>query len=232
MNNLMGDIPAWALDSDSDDGDADNPQSNSNGGGKGDIEMQEQTTAKTDENSQYMSTFFSEVDNINADIKAVAQASKDIGIINEQSMRATTTAEEQKLSSKLGPLIDTNNKRAKRTKDLLGLLKQETDQLKAEGKLNASNVRYVKSHDANSITLSPLPLPCPSSSSSCSLLSHTNVLFLKYGNACNTCTQHDGTVRIYFNTNKKLKCERKYEYNVDEKIYRRDENISTVTAKV
>jgi len=141
MNNLMGDIPAWALDSDSDDGDADNPQSNSNGGGKGDIEMQEQTTAKTDENSQYMSTFFSEVDNINADIKAVAQASKDIGIINEQSMRATTTAEEQKLSSKLGPLIDTNNKRAKRTKDLLGLLKQETDQLKAEGKLNASNVR-------------------------------------------------------------------------------------------
>lgn len=232
MNNLMGDIPAWALDSDSDDGDADNPQSNSNGGGKGDIEMQEQTTAKTDENSQYMSTFFSEVDNINADIKAVAQASKDIGIINEQSMRATTTAEEQKLSSKLGPLIDTNNKRAKRTKDLLGLLKQETDQLKAEGKLNASNVRYVKSHDANSITLSPLPLPCPSSSSSCSLLSHTNVLFLKYGNTCNTCTQHDGTVRIYFNTKKKLKCERKYEYNVDEKIYRRDENISTVTAKV
>ncbi|OEU14036.1 t-SNARE [Fragilariopsis cylindrus CCMP1102] len=88
-----------------------------------------------------MSSFFSEVDRVNADIKAIAKASKEIDSINEQSMRSTTTAEEQKLSKKLGPLIGTTNKSAKRTKDVLGLLKQETDKLKEEGKLNASNVR-------------------------------------------------------------------------------------------
>ena len=137
MNNLMGDIPAWALEDDSDSG-SDRGDSNGNDKNGGDIEMQQQQ--KSDED-QYMSTFFSEVDGINADIKAVGQASKTIGIINEQSMRATTTAEEQKLSNKLSALIDTTNKRAKRTKTLLGLLKEETDKLKDEGKLNSSNVR-------------------------------------------------------------------------------------------
>jgi len=148
MNNLMGDIPAWAEDdSDSDGGDENNPQGNWNnnvnggGGGGGDIEMKQQQNQN--DGSQYMSTFFSEVDVINADIKAVAQASKDIGIINEQSMRTTTTAEEQKLSKKLGPLIDATNKRAKNTKTMLGLLKEETEKFNTNGELNASNVRYV-----------------------------------------------------------------------------------------
>mmetsp|Transcript_25450 Transcript_25450/g.28543 ORF Transcript_25450/g.28543 Transcript_25450/m.28543 type:complete len:323 (+) Transcript_25450:176-1144(+) len=146
MNNLMGDIPAWAEDdSDSDGGDENNPQGNWNnnvnggGGGGGDIEMKQQQNQN--DGSQYMSTFFSEVDVINADIKAVAQASKDIGIINEQSMRTTTTAEEQKLSKKLGPLIDATNKRAKNTKTMLGLLKEETEKFNTNGELNASNVR-------------------------------------------------------------------------------------------
>jgi len=144
MNNLMGDIPAWAEDdSDSDGGDENNPQgnwnNNVNGGGGGDIEMKQQQNQN--DGSQYMSTFFSEVDVINADIKAVAQASKDIGIINEQSMRTTTTAEEQKLSKKLGPLIDATNKRAKNTKNMLGLLKEETEKFNTNGELNASNVR-------------------------------------------------------------------------------------------
>lgn len=148
MNDLMGGIPAWVMEdsSDSDDNEAtadgggDRSKNNDKGknGGGGDIEMQDQTK---DGNYQFMSAFFKEVDGINADIKAVSQASKDIAMINERAMRATTTSEEQKLSNKLGPLIDSTNKRAKRTKDILGLLKQETDQLKAEDKLNASNFR-------------------------------------------------------------------------------------------
>lgn len=134
MNNRLGDIPAWALD-DSDDDQDDVPNPTRNGGG--DIEMQEQNKP------EYMDHFFREVDTIKADIDAVSQAAKDIAKINEESMRATTTQEEQKLSKKLKPLIDTTNKRAKRTKNLLGLLKQETDQLKADGKLNASDIRCV-----------------------------------------------------------------------------------------
>lgn len=127
MNNLMGDVPAWAMEDSDEDGDGD-------GGGGGDIEMQKQDNV-------YMDQFFQYVDQINADIKLVSKASKDIAIINEKSMRATTTAEEKTLSKKLGPLISTTNKRAKQTKSLLGVLKEDTEKLEAEGKLNASDVR-------------------------------------------------------------------------------------------
>ena len=136
----MGDIPAWALeDSDSDGGDDAPDWAKDNGKKKGgDIEMQ-----KPPEENKYMTTFFKEVDGINADIKAVSAASKEIAVINEKAMRATTTSEEKSLSERLGPLISRTNKQAKRTKTLLGLLKEETEKLKAEGKLNASDVRYV-----------------------------------------------------------------------------------------
>lgn len=127
MNNLMGDVPAWAMEDSDEDGDGD-------GGGGGDIEMQKQDNV-------YMDQFFQYVDQINADIKLVSKASKDIAIINEKSMRATTTAEEKTLSKKLGPLISNTNKRAKQTKSLLGVLKEDTEKLEAEGKLNASDVR-------------------------------------------------------------------------------------------
>lgn len=136
----MGEIPAWAMEDSDSEGEGDNPDWAKDTGGKknggGDIEMQQQQ-----DNNRYMTTFFKEVDGINADIKAVSQASKDIAIINEKSMRATTTAEEKALSKQLGPLISNTNKRAKRTKVLLGLLKEETEKLKAEAKLNASDVR-------------------------------------------------------------------------------------------
>ena len=127
MNNRLGDIPAWAMEDSDDDDDP-----NSEGGG--DVEMQQQKP-------QYMEDFFREVDSIKADIDAVAQATKDIAKINEQSMRATTTSEENKLSKKLKPLIDTTNKRARRTKTLLGLLKEETEKLKAERRLSPSDQR-------------------------------------------------------------------------------------------
>eukprot|EP00535_Pseudo-nitzschia_heimii_P003425 CAMPEP_0197184596 /NCGR_PEP_ID=MMETSP1423-20130617/10170_1 /TAXON_ID=476441 /ORGANISM="Pseudo-nitzschia heimii, Strain UNC1101" /LENGTH=309 /DNA_ID=CAMNT_0042635447 /DNA_START=62 /DNA_END=987 /DNA_ORIENTATION=- len=140
MNNLMDDMPAWALEGSDSDSDGDNPDRTKDSGkkkGGGDIEMQQQK----DDDNKYMTDFFKHVEDINADIKAVSQAAKDIAVINEKSMRATTTAEEKSLSKKLSPLISTTNKRAKNTKSLLGLLKQDTDQLSSEGKLNASDVR-------------------------------------------------------------------------------------------
>jgi hypothetical protein len=135
MNNRLGDIPAWAME-DSDESDDDVPKPSKNGG---DIEMQQQPQKQKD--NHYMENFFREVDSIKADIDAVSLASKEIAKINEQSMRATTTAEEQKLSKMLKPLIETTNKRAKRTKNLLGLLKEETEKLKADGTLNSSDIR-------------------------------------------------------------------------------------------
>jgi hypothetical protein len=125
MNNLLGDIPAWAED----DSDDDAPTKSG-----GDVEMAQKKPT-------FMDHFFREVDNIKADIEAVSQAAKRIDKINEEAMRATTTVEENKLSKQLKPLIDSTNNRAKRTKTLLGLLKEETDKLEKEEKLNASDVR-------------------------------------------------------------------------------------------
>ena len=127
MNNLLGDIPDWAKD----DSDDDDPKEKD-----GDVEMAQKKVT-------IMDHFFREVDNIKADIEAVSEGAKTIDKINEEAMRATTTAEENKLSKQLKPLIDSTNNRAKRTKTLLGLLKEESEKLEKEEKLNASDLRWV-----------------------------------------------------------------------------------------
>jgi hypothetical protein len=134
MNNRLGDIPKWAQD-DSDDEDVPNPTGNSEKGG--DVEMGQMQP-------KFMDNFFREVDSIKADIDAVGTATKSIGEINEKSLQATTTEEENDLSKRLRPLIDSTNKRAKRTKTLLGLLKEETVKLKAEENINQSDLRCVR----------------------------------------------------------------------------------------
>jgi hypothetical protein len=124
MNNLLGTIPKWAQEDSSSDG----------GGDDVEAPNKQPTT-------DYMEDFFRHVDSIKEDIDAVGKATKDIAIISEQSMIATTTADELKLSKKLKPLIDVTNQRAKKSKNMLGLLKEDTASLKAAGKLNASDIR-------------------------------------------------------------------------------------------
>lgn len=121
MKDLLGKIPDWALD-DSDEEPV------------GDVEQGK-------EKPTFMDHFFREVDNIKEDIDAVSKATQQIDNINDQAMRATTTADEKKLSKKLKPLIDATNARAKRTKTLLGLLKEETEKLEKEKTINASDLR-------------------------------------------------------------------------------------------
>jgi hypothetical protein len=136
MNNRLGDIPKWAQDDSDDEDDVPNPTSSSEKGG--DVEMGQMQP-------KFMDNFFREVDSIKADIDSVGLATKTIGDINEKSLQATTTEEENDLSKRLRPLIDSTNKRAKRTKTLLGLLKEETVKLKAEENINQSDLRYVRS---------------------------------------------------------------------------------------
>eukprot|EP00980_Cylindrotheca_fusiformis_P022933 scaffold9948_cov129-Cylindrotheca_fusiformis.AAC.1 len=124
-SDLLGKIPAWALE----DSDDEEPV--------GDIE-------KAKEKPTFMDHFFREVDNIKADIDAVSKATLKIKKINDLAVRATSTAEEKKLSKKLKPLVDETNTRAKRTKTLLSLLKEETDKLEKEKKLNDSDIRIRK----------------------------------------------------------------------------------------
>ena len=127
MNNLLGEIPAWAAEQSDSDSEPDEVV--------GDVEKGK---AKK---PTLMDHFFREVDNIKADIDAVSKATKKINKINEESMQATTTKEENKLSKQLKPLVDQTNTRARNTKTLLRLLKEETEQLQADNKLSDPDLR-------------------------------------------------------------------------------------------
>jgi hypothetical protein len=131
MNDRLGDLGSAANWADSDD-DAD-PAGN---GGGGDVEM-----AETNKQPKHMEHFFREVESIKEDIEQVKNATRMIGDINESALQATTTDEENELSNRLRPLVDQTNKRAKRTKTLLGLLKEESKKLKEQNTAKASDLR-------------------------------------------------------------------------------------------
>jgi hypothetical protein len=133
MNDRLGDLPAWAIESD------DEQSGNNNGNNNkkdGDIEM-----GSTAKQPKHMEHFFREVESIKVDIESVQKATKTVGDINERALQATTTDEENTLSNQLRPLVNDTNKRAKRTKTLLGLLKEENKKLQDEGKIKTSDLR-------------------------------------------------------------------------------------------
>jgi hypothetical protein len=131
MNDRLGDLGSAANWADSDD---DMVPGNEAGG---DVEM----GAVNNKQPKHMEHFFREVESIKDDIEQVKKASKMIGDINESALQATTTEEEQQLSNRLRPLVDKTNSQAKRTKTLLGLLKEENKKLKDEGTAKASDLR-------------------------------------------------------------------------------------------
>lgn len=154
MNDRLGDLPAWAIESDDerDTGAAPAAAASSSSAAAdrrrgGDIEMgaaPAPAPAKVPKQARHMEHFFREVDSIKDDIEAVQAATRTVGDLNERALQATTTEEENALSNRLRPLVNETNKRAKRTKTLLGLLKEENKKLQAEGKIKTSDLRYVR----------------------------------------------------------------------------------------
>lgn len=129
MNDRLGDLGGGAAQwADEDDAP-----------GGGDIEM-----GTTGGQPKHMEHFFREVESIKADIEQVKKATKMIAEINETALHATTTEEENELSNRLRPLVDQTNKRAKRTKTMLGLLKEESKKLKDDGTGKPSDLRCVR----------------------------------------------------------------------------------------
>jgi hypothetical protein len=98
---------------------------------EGDVELGKQQQPQP----KYMESFFKDVDMIKSDVDAIRDATKRVGEINEEAIKATTTSKEEELSRILKPLIDKTNKRAKRTKNLLALLKEDNMKLAKEVKV-------------------------------------------------------------------------------------------------
>jgi t-SNARE complex subunit (syntaxin) len=136
MNNLLGTFQEEWNDEELESSDEENED--------GDVEMNKQQQQQQPTNHpNYMENFFREVDSIKIDVDAVSEAVTQIAVIHEQALSATTNDDEQALSRQLRPVIENTNKRAQRTKTLLKLLKEETDKLKEEETLNASDIRCV-----------------------------------------------------------------------------------------
>jgi hypothetical protein len=147
MNDRLGDIgAAFASDDDEDATERDDRFDDEGGrtrattaaGRAGDVEMAETAKPPT-----HMDHFFREVEPIKDDIEFVRDASRLLLEYSEAAIQATTSEEEADVSRQVRPLIEATNKRAKRSKTLLGLLKEESQKLQSNGKINSSDFRYV-----------------------------------------------------------------------------------------
>lgn len=138
MNNRLGDLgspPSWA------------DKSDTPSGGGDDVEMGSTTTTTTNKQTQHMEYFFDDVDKVKNDIDGIESATRKIHYLNEQVLQATTTEAENELSKILRPLIDDTNKRAKSTKQLLSLLKEENKKLQNDNQVTASDLRYANKNN-------------------------------------------------------------------------------------
>ena len=119
-------------------------------------ELNEEQNAKETAAQGIMDSFFRDITSIKDDIGEVENVTRRIGEINEESNMSTSEKKEQTLSLELRPLVDSTNKRAKKTKNLLTLLKEENKKFKEDKTLNQSDVRYVSlwSYDGSSIGIS------------------------------------------------------------------------------
>jgi len=140
MNNLLETVRGFQdeLDDDSSDEEPDTP----------DVEKGQPKASKQQQKDQqrpqidYMGHFYREMDAIKENIDQVGVATRAIRELQELALSATTAQQEEDLSRKLQPILEMTNQRAKRTKTLLGLLKEETDRLRdEENTLNASDLR-------------------------------------------------------------------------------------------
>lgn len=111
---------AWAMDDDTDTaGAAGGGSSNDTGGGGGG-------------QPEHMKQFFQEVEDIKLDISAVTSATEQIISLKDRAVLATSETEETQISETIKALVTTTNGRAKKCKNLLGLLKEENSNMKKE----------------------------------------------------------------------------------------------------
>lgn len=165
LGDLGEDVPAWALDNDdiesgksselelplTDKGKKktnpfpDDDEADPWGGNETDL------ISNTSQSKNYMDNFFKDVDDIKADIDSIRDATRQVDEINEKALLATTTEEENDLSAQLKPLVDQTNKKAKRAKNMLALLKEDNAKLKKKDEIKASDMR-IRENMCNTMT--------------------------------------------------------------------------------
>lgn len=144
LADLGDDVPAWARDHNATDDIEMGYVSKSTKKSSDDFDWQveseeEPASSKEKEDKSAMDAFFRDVDSIKKDIEMIEKVTKRIAEINEESVLSVSEAREKELSQEMQPLISATNARAKKTKNLLSVLKDENKGLKK--KLNVSDMR-------------------------------------------------------------------------------------------
>lgn len=154
LADLGDDVPAWARDHNATDDIEMGYVSKSTKKSSDDFDWQveseeEPASSKEKEDKSAMDAFFRDVDSIKKDIEMIEKVTKRIAEINEESVLSVSEAREKELSQEMQPLISATNARAKKTKNLLSVLKDENKGLKK--KLNVSDMR-VRENLCNTLT--------------------------------------------------------------------------------
>ena len=161
LAELQGDIPSWAQEDNSTSkdasfgGDIEMGQKKSNNiKAAEDVQDFEWGTDPNDSNAaatnsnneapsqpEHMKQFFNDVEAIKSDISSVTDATEQIITLKDKAVLATSETEETQISATIRSLVEGTNGRAKKCKNLLGLLKEENANLKKEGKAKPTDLR-------------------------------------------------------------------------------------------
>jgi hypothetical protein len=142
MNNLLDTIKGFQDEPEDDSSDDDDVAGKERDLEKGSSSKTSKQQPQEQPKIDYMGHFYREMDAIKENIDQVGVATRAIRELEELALSATTAQQEEDLSHKLQPILELTNQRAKRTKTLLSLLKEETDRLREEqNTLNASDLR-------------------------------------------------------------------------------------------
>ena len=99
------------------------------------------SNAEAPSQPEHMKQFFNDVDAIKSDISAVTDATEHIVALKDKAVLATSETAESQISDSIRKLAEGTNGRAKKCKNLLGLLKEENANLKKEGKATPADLR-------------------------------------------------------------------------------------------
>jgi t-SNARE complex subunit (syntaxin) len=99
------------------------------------------SNAEAPSQPEHMKQFFNDVEAIKSDISAVTDATENIVALKDKAVLATSETAESQISDSIRKLVEGTNGRAKKCKNLLGLLKEENANLKEEGKATPADLR-------------------------------------------------------------------------------------------
>jgi t-SNARE complex subunit (syntaxin) len=103
--------------------------------------------------TDYMQTFFNDVEIVKTNINTIKEATKRIAEINQNVLQATTSDREQESSQELEPLIKSTNKKATVAKQLLQRLREDTERMRtSSGAAKQTPEIRIRENLANTLT--------------------------------------------------------------------------------